>query len=203
LVELLAVAVVLTFLSVLILPSLVSAKQKTLQATCQSNLKQIGCALQIYANANHDSLPGPASALVAADYDTASSNQLVWYLADPLGCERASGKAQIVRQLWCPARGSAAHNQKTTIRGTDYVLNDGRDGLAPPFGRPESPTLQPLKLFSIAAFKASSACAAMSDADKGNVNATLAGWTGLPYQPIHGHFRNQLYFDWHVAGKSW
>jgi prepilin-type processing-associated H-X9-DG protein len=35
---------------------------------------------------------------------------------------------------------------------------------------------------------------------KGNVTyPTVGWWSDLPYAPVHGSTRNQLFFDWHVT----
>ena len=43
---------------------------------------------------------------------------------------------------------------------------------------------------------------APTDVDKLNIPIpTVTWWTDLPYKPVHGGVRNELYFDWHVAAK--
>jgi hypothetical protein len=44
---------------------------------------------------------------------------------------------------------------------------------------------------------------AITDVDKGNINPTVSWWSDLPYEPVHGPVRNELYFDWHVEAKRW
>src|SRR6266436_1885093 len=82
LVELLAVCTLLLVVSFLLLPTLLRTKQKTTQIRCQSNLKHLGLALQIYSDANREFLPGPLVALVNAAYDDSSTNQLAWFIAE-------------------------------------------------------------------------------------------------------------------------
>jgi prepilin-type processing-associated H-X9-DG protein len=198
LVELLAVIMMATFILILVCPSLARAKQKAKQTNCQMNLKQMGLALQSYANANGNFLPGPVSTLVIANYDFSSSNQLIWFIADNLGSPKPSSQSNVAPQLLCPAY-RTDHAQP----GPNYVLNDGRSLPGPPFGHPNSPVQPPLKLSAVAASVSPAACFAVADADKGNVNAKLPGRNDLPYTPVHGKVRNQLFFDWHVATKGW
>jgi len=190
----------------LVLPTLAGAKQKTIEANCQFNLRQIGLALQAYAGDHDGSLPGPVLVLVNARYDLWSTNQLAWFLGAPMGTGRPSVTARLAPLLLCPAQGLSPTQPLAKARA-NYALNDGYRGengqIAAPFGRPTPPIAEPLKLSRLAASVSPATCQAMADADKGDVNPTLAGWNDLPYQPVHGKVRNQLFFDWHVASKSW
>lgn len=203
LVELLAVILIGAFLVLLGLPTLVGARQRTKEASCQSNLRQLGFALQSYTEANNDRLPGPVTLLTNARYNRTSTNELAWYLAERLGCPPPSMSQTVAPQLICPGRDGEPQDKKSSDSRADYVLNDGRGLGGAPFGMLVPITSEPLKLKMIAIIKSPASCAAILDADKANVNPTLRGWTTLPYQPVHGKKRNQLYFDWHVGSKAW
>lgn len=206
LVELFAISLVVACMLLLVLPTLARAKQKTIEANCQSNLKQIGLALQAYAADHNGFLPGPVLGLVNPRYDLWSTNQLAWFLAAPMGWGRPSFTAKIAPLLLCPAQPSSQAQPSANVRAS-YVLNDGfraeNGRLEAPFGRSTPPLAEPLNLSRLAASVSPATCLAMADADKGDVNPTSAGWSDLPYQPVHGKIRNQLFFDWHVASKSW
>ena len=202
LVELVAVVLVLTFLVLLGLPTLVRAKQRTKEANCQINLRQLGFALQAYTESDDGWLPGPVNQLANPRYCQSSTNELAWYLAERLGCPTPSPHPVIAPQLICP--GSDPDGKRTLDRAQpDYALSNGRSLGGPPFGQPGSVLSRPLSMTSITAMAHPAECMAISDADKGNVNPTLPGWSALPYRPVHGKLRNQLYFDWHVGSKAW
>lgn len=205
LVELLALCVVFTLLSFLVLPTLVRAQQRASRATCQSNLRQIGLALQAYAALNNDSLPGPLLPLVDPRYDVRSTNQLAWFVAERTGLPRPS-KARLAPIFLCPAQQTTGADESAAAAShrPNYVLNEGR-GFAgrAPFGHAAEPTSAPLQLSALARAISPASFWAVADADKGDVNPTLSGWNQLPYQPIHGKVRNQLFFDWHVSAEPW
>jgi prepilin-type processing-associated H-X9-DG protein len=87
-----------------------------------------------------------------------------------------------------------------------FLLNSDADvkpgSSVPPFGYPQ-PSLAPLKQSQLAQFGSPAEMFAITDVDKSNVtNPNVGWWTDLPYKPVHGKSRNQLFFDWHVGNKK-
>src|SRR5262245_18439829 len=110
LIELLVVIAVISILAGLILPALAGAKQKSLQTTCLSNLKQIGLAIQMYTDDHEDMLPGPAFAGARASYDQTSSTELIWHLANYLGLNPLPASTIVADVFVCPGYRRQAPN---------------------------------------------------------------------------------------------
>ena len=195
LVELAGVILVITFLAILALPTLVRASQKTKLAVCQANLKQLGLALQAYTDAYQGQLPGPLCPLVHTKAQPGSNDQLCQFVSG----SNASSSLAAIPDLECPAHQTTGSK---ILARSDYALNAGRRLGTPPFGRTGPPPLAPMHLADVRKTISPAECWAVADADKANVNPTLPGWKGLPYQSVHGKLRNQLYFDWHVDNQD-
>jgi len=207
LIELLVVIAVIAVLAGILLPTLAKAKEKAQRMTCVSNLKQIGLAIQLYADANEDTLPGPVFAGARASYDKNSSQELIWFIADSLGAPMPSAQTVVAEVFVCPGYARRAPAASSMVGRKCYLLNDDVDpnplNRVPPFGYPIPPLAAPLKLSAFDSYVSPSSIYAITDVDKGNINPTVSWWSDLPYEPVHGSVRNQLYFDWHVEAKRW
>jgi len=207
LIELLVVVAVIAILAGILLPTLAKAKEKAHRAGCVANLKQVGMAIQMYADANEDTLPGPVFAGARASYDKNSSQELIWYIAEDLGSPTPSGQTVVADVFVCPGYLRRAPELVSMIGRKCYLLNDDVDpnplNRVPPFGYPIDPVSAPLKLSSFDSYVPPSSIYAITDVDKGNINPTVSWWSDLPYEPVHGAVRNQLFFDWHVEAIRW
>ena len=210
LIELLVVIAIIAILVSLLGPALARAKQKATQTGCMSNMKQIGHALQMYIDDNNDTLPGPCFSGARASYDKNSGTELIYHIARLLGQPAPADKTHIAEVFVCP--GYRRHAPElTSLEGRKcYLLNDDVDSnpatRVPPFGYPEvgsDPEINPLKHSELNRYSTPATLFTLTDVDKVNIpNPTVTWWTDLPYKPVHGKVRNELYFDWHVESKK-
>jgi len=220
LIELLAVIAIIGILAGLLWPALARAKQKATQVACMSNMKQIGHALQMYMDDNSDTLPGPCFTGARASYDKSSGTELIYYIAKDLGSPSPSwvtGKPIIVEAFICPGYRHLAPSAASMEGRKCFLLNDDIDpnpgSRVPPFGYPEildnkgkkQEEIPPLKHSALSRYGTPVTLFAITDVDKINVpNPHVGWWSDLPYKPVHGDVRNELYFDWHVdAKRAW
>ena len=207
LIELLVVIAIIGILAGVLIPTIAKAKLKAHQSGCVSNLKQIGLAIQMYVDDNDDTLPGPVFSGARASYDKSSSQELIWFIAENLGQPAPGPKTVVADAFVCPGYLRKAPDLTSMTGRKCYLLNDDVDpnplNRVPPFGYPVAPLAAPLKLSSFDNYKPPSEVHAIVDVDKGNVNPTVSWWSDLPYEPVHGMMRNQLFFDWHVEPVRW
>jgi prepilin-type N-terminal cleavage/methylation domain-containing protein len=216
LVELLVVIAVIALLAAMLLPALARARGKAYSTQCLSNLKQVGVALQLYTDDNHEFLPGPVWAGARASYDQNSNDELIWRIATYLGSPSPCADTKVAQAFVCPAywrQAPGLTSDVTSLLGRKiYLLNDDLDpspsNRVPPFGYPPAggaPAVSPQKYSAIDNFNPRSQVFAISDVDQASpsLNPSVTWWTDLPNKPVHGSVRNQVFFDWHAQSVKW
>jgi len=211
LIELLVVIAIIAILAGLLLPALSNAKKKATQAQCQTAMKQVGLAIQLYTDDFDTKLPGRMEVGVPANYTQGGSNVLTWYIATYLALPRqatlAAGQVQDVKALLCAGyerQTSAASTAGAQVRcyAVNWSVNTSSDAIltSKPFGYNNAAALaDPQRLSYIEGFGSPSAIWALTDVDRVLCNAPNWGWyANLPVRPSHGGTWNRLYWDWHV-----
>jgi prepilin-type processing-associated H-X9-DG protein len=208
LIELLVVFAIIAILAALLLPALAQAKATALKSNCISNLKQIGIATQMYVNDSGDRLPGPLWTGQPFAYDQSDSNSLPYYLTEQLSTPTPSAQSARSDVFLCPGYARQPGMTAVGAERVSLIVNEDIDpglSVVRPFGYPErggNAARGPLKLSNIDSYCARADVYALTDADKNNSPAADNPWRAqLPEKPVHGNYRNQLYFDGHAAGK--
>jgi prepilin-type N-terminal cleavage/methylation domain-containing protein len=127
LVELLVVIGIIAVLVAVLLPALTKARASANRTACLSNLRQIGMAIQIYANQNSDQIP------IGTTGGQLQENYGIWYGAtgnrwQPFGVLFFTGLIKNPPSFYCPAESDWYYGYNTSenpwqpgIAGSSFV----------------------------------------------------------------------------------
>jgi prepilin-type N-terminal cleavage/methylation domain-containing protein len=114
LIELLVVIAIIAMLAALLLPALASAQERGRRTRCLANMRQLGVAVQMYANDNGDHIPYPNWGTAEANSAGGGADAPGW-LYEPIGGSPPPGAALVFYQkgllwpyinnmgvYWCP-----------------------------------------------------------------------------------------------------
>ena len=201
LIELLTVIAIIGVLAAILIP-VVGAMRKSAQSSrCVSNLRQIGVAIQLYANDNRGTLPGPLWARHGVGYRSTSDGNLAQFLAPTYLPSVDTGGGLFSCELFkCPAWAAtdAIHYQSMLSNITPW--RDSKGATHFPFGDAANPVIRPPMTTSMISQYPLARTWMLVDMD--NPLMAQLGWgtsTQLPQKTVHGSSRNVLFFDGHVA----
>lgn len=208
-VELIVLVMVIGMVATLLLPLFAQMRATALNRGCRANLRQISLAIELYAKNNQDRLPGPLWMGQPFEYTEKSSNSLPYYLADYLMTPIPSATPALSQSFLCPGYERFAPLVLLSAERVSLIANQS---LAPaagrklrPFGYPKrfgTPASQPLDWPTLDSYGTRSKLWALTDADKKNNLPENNPWySQLPTKPVHGNYRNKLYFDAHVGAE--
>jgi prepilin-type N-terminal cleavage/methylation domain-containing protein/prepilin-type processing-associated H-X9-DG protein len=223
LIELLTVIAIIGILAAIIIPTVGKVRKSAQTAQCVSNLRQIGMAINLYAQSNKDRLPGPLfdgqGPTYYAQNGLSGSPGNLAALIEPYTQQKSKSGGNYANTLFdCPSWRQETPNPpkpgvsvgaaqgdtsmfvntapKDWLIGTTVVKPFGGDPQSDPNG-----LIKPMTLTKIGRYPLSTTWMMMDIDQLWFQNTGRPGWyANMPANPVHGaNRRNVLYYDCHVG----
>jgi prepilin-type N-terminal cleavage/methylation domain-containing protein/prepilin-type processing-associated H-X9-DG protein len=210
LIELLVVIAIIGILASILIPAISSARSAANNATCISNMRQIGSALQLYCSDHKQRLPGPLFSDQGPIYN-ADSRRLPNQLASYLDIDESETWSTTIEDMTsaeifaCPAWYAAATDEDIySLQVNQWIpLPDG--STLNPWGSGDSkgigdtddmdpPPYTTLQIYAKNIDPSDSWLIVESDLQRPNTSNTR-----LLDDPVHGDHRNAIFLDGHVG----
>lgn len=212
LIELLTVIAIIGILAAIIIPTVGKVRNTAKAAQCVSNLRQIGFAVNLYAQANKDRLPGPVfdgqrPRYYAANGLSGSPGSLTALIEPYTQQKSKNGGLYANTLLDCPAWRTETLDPSSD---TSMFMNTAPKGWSTtnatirPFGEITlggDTVSQPMTVTQIGRYPLSTTWMMMDIDQLWFQDTGKPGWyQQIPKNPVHGsNRRNVLYFDCHVS----
>jgi prepilin-type processing-associated H-X9-DG protein len=217
--ELLVVIGLIAVLASILLPVINTAHAQSDSMKCSANLRQLGAGISSYSGDHEGRLPGPLNPLIYPAFSTQAeeADALVKFIGPYIGiAPTTAGTTRKVETVTtCPAFVSFVKGEQLP----SYVLNFADklpDLNQAPWGDATG-NAPPVLLSVLTAWRETKTATAkyepsptgqknltrvwaIKDADKDSFrDMPVASANGLPNRPVHGDYRNALFYDWHVG----
>lgn len=204
LVELLVTVTIIIVMASLVVVLFGRISKSASSATMTNNLRQIGTAITLYADANNGKLPGPLHLGQRPIYRTSPATHLAYHLRDHFFPGQVPNNGQQIDVL----ASSMWRKESPTLNGISLLTQQDVDpdprATRNPWGyagaSQNDPNRQPVTLAKLASY--GRLPWALIEADREHPLVGSAGWRmEMPEKPVHGNHRLALNFDGSVVKR--
>ncbi|EIP98860.1 prepilin-type N-terminal cleavage/methylation domain-containing protein [Opitutaceae bacterium TAV1] len=195
LIELLVVIVIIGILAAIILPVTARVRQSARRVQCVSNLRQIGIACANYITENKGACPGPCWTSMTCMNNGNHLGQYIWdYLANPK-IDSQKRSSSLACPAWFKATGQSSTVRFFDLKGSYEIGGETKYT----FGIKSTSSAKGPGLYH--EIPTPARLRAIWDIDQ-ELHNPSGDYAGIPVKPVHGSYRNVLFFDWHVVSMK-